>query len=398
MLLSKLKNLYKENISYGEKTELKKNVIIFLIILDIFIVFILSQGIYFQTKIINNPYLTNPHKCLQMNYNYDEIRKNQFDKLYFSKITNNKSKSYKEYDSNKYTSEKCTLLIDSYDSMSQIKEIKEFKELKATLKNRESNFKSLSTIYDTSLLEKIALDKNSYKKEEVRYYNLSKEIEELKQKKNYLETFIKEREEVKLFKQTYLKFYEDIKEEDSILKKNYGLKKDLISILFLLPIVIISFSFLKKYRRKQIYIKYLLSKNIFYIALIPFIAFCLSIVNNFIPKVLLSKLLNFFIEFKMPFIGYYILLFLGVFILSMIIIKLQNKKEKKVQFKISFIDSYHKSICPTCSIRVNYIYMNNCPGCGEILKEKCKVCHKESIKGFDYCMNCGTKSTDKVKE
>ncbi|MGD9581076.1 MAG: ABC transporter permease, partial [Vampirovibrionia bacterium] len=173
----------------------------------------------------------------------------------------------------------------------------------------------------------------------------------------------------------------------------YSLKLELVTLLFLLPLVFGFFYMMKRYLQKEKYILYVMFKNIFLISLIPtFISIC-ALIYEFLPKIFINKLMKFFYELEIPFVVYYFVIIIFVFIFGILIIKVQKRyKESNNKLKnnsISKVESYNKNICNSCGNSVDFKTMNFCPCCQNQLKIECKECHHMTIKGLSYCSNCG---------
>ena len=150
---------------------------------------------------------------------------------------------------------------------------------------------------------------------------------------------------------------------------------------------------MKKYLKDEKYILYIIFKNLFFVALIPTLYTIFLIIYKFLPKVFLSKVIEFFYNLDIPFIVYYILVVVFVVIFAIIIIKIQKKfkedNEKLKNNKISKIQFYNQNLCNSCGNRVSYVSMNFCPICNNRLNIECKNCKSFTINGMNFCQNCG---------
>ena len=160
-----------------------------------------------------------------------------------------------------------------------------------------------------------------------------------------------------------------------------------------MPLVFVFFYMMKRYLTKEKYILYILFKNILVVSLIPTIISLISLVYELLPKIFMEKVLRFFYELEVPFVVYYFVIVIFIFIFGYLIIKLQKKfKEENNRLKnniITKVESYNKNICNNCGNRVDFNTMNFCPCCQNKLKVECDSCHHMTIEGLDYCSNCG---------
>jgi len=173
----------------------------------------------------------------------------------------------------------------------------------------------------------------------------------------------------------------------------YYYKIEIVSLLFLLPILLIFFYFMKKFIKDEKYILYVIFKNLLIVTLIPTLYTIFVIIYKFIPKVFIAKLIQALYDFDVPFLFYYILIIIFVLVFVFVIIKIQKMfKEYNERLKnnqITKIKSYNRSLCNQCGNKVYYTSMNYCPCCKNVLKIECKTCKKSTINGLAFCQNCG---------
>ena len=152
---------------------------------------------------------------------------------------------------------------------------------------------------------------------------------------------------------------------------------------------------MKNYLKKDRYVLYIIFKNILFVTMIPTLISFFSLINIFIPKIFMEKLLMFFYNLEIPFVVYYLAIVILVLISIFIIIRIQKRfKENSDKLKnnnITFVESYNKNLCNKCGNRIDYNVMNFCPCCQNELKVECKSCKKMSLKQFEFCFNCGDK-------
>ncbi len=397
---SLIKNFYSKNFVYKGKEKLSKLTILFIFFLNVFIFITLGLGIDFQIKVLNNPQVTFSSTCRTI------INSNSVDDFnsyfYLSKDYNSKYQNIK----NKEMDKRCSTLL--YTKLKNVKTEHNIKTLRTNQKrvnndlNKVSNELSyLRENYNTVLFEKmssqessksIIKDKISSENIKLKYNLYLKENEKLKKEKENLLKQFKNSKSVR----ELLTFVKDnkkqIKEDYKNLSKSYDIKRELITLLFLLPLLLISFYIMKRYLTNEKYTLYIMFKNIVVVIFIPTIISTLSLIYILMPKIFLEKVLKFFYELEVPFIVYYLVIVLLVLIFGYIIVKIQKKhredNRKLENNSISKIESFNKNICNKCFNKIDYKLMNFCPNCQNELKIKCNNCQKETIKGLNYCMNC----------
>lgn len=152
---------------------------------------------------------------------------------------------------------------------------------------------------------------------------------------------------------------------------------------------------MKRYIKNEKYLLYVIFKNLLIVALLPVIYQIFSIIYKFLPKIFIEELIEFFYNFKIPFVVYYILIVVFIVIFTFIIIKLQryfkSKNESSKKSKITRVKFYNTSSCIECGNKVSYLSMNFCPICKNRLNIECKKCSNYTIYGLDFCKNCGEK-------
>ena len=397
-----IKNFYSNNFVYKGKEKLSKLTIFALIILNIFILSTLYQGIDFQTRVLNNPNTKFPYDCRDvLNYTSSIDDFNSY--LYNNYNYNTKYQNIKDLEVDK----RCNLITEKIEIIKNNIDIKSLKQQNKELNNKSYEINSQITYleenYNTILFEKMSKQNNSKSivKGELttenvkeKYETFKKELEEINRQKIDLENIFKESNFVKdlLFyldtnKETIL---EDIKKSE----KFYSIKYELVILLFLVPLVVVFFYLMRNYLQKDRYILYIIFKNILVVTLIPTVISFLSLINIFIPKIFIEKVLMFFYSLEIPFIVYYLAIAIAILIFIFIIIKIQKRfkedNEKLKNNNISIVDAYNKNICIKCGNRVDFNIMNYCPCCQNELKIECKNCHTNSIKSLDFCSNCGS--------
>lgn len=400
-----IKSFYKNNFVYNANEKLSKLTIFFIIILDIVIYATLNLGIEFQTRVLHSPSVTFPYKCRDV-INSSNI--DSFNQYFYSKD------SYENYNYDENYQEIKDSLIDNRCAIVNLKieEVKKGHDIKQLITTSNKLLNSENKInnelyyikenYNTVLFEKLSsqeTDKSIIKDNltsqnvKEKYQTYEKELATIQKEKDNLNKSFSDSKSVK----DLLTYINDNKQQinDDIekLNKEYSLKIELVTLLFLLPLVFGFFYLMKRYLQKEKYILYVMFKNIFLISLIPtFISIC-SLIYEFLPKIFINKLMKFFYELEIPFVVYYFVIIIFVFIFGILIIKVQKRyKESNNKLKnnsISKVESYNKNICNGCGNSVDFKTMNFCPCCQNQLKIECKKCHHMTIKGLSYCSNCG---------
>ncbi|MDP8078483.1 zinc ribbon domain-containing protein [Phocoenobacter skyensis] len=408
-MFTKIKHNYKNYLSFKEKnkvTPLSKISIFLLFILDIFVFASLNLGMNFQTEVINNPYTKYSYECRDLVKNPTEVQDYRSD-IYLSH--SNRNNYYNKYENIKATEldARCKKINTYLKEISEDKLIldivQKIKQNKGILNEIEERLSYIRDNYNTALFEKIANQQGSIleidlntKNAKVKYDKLKKEQEVTD---NILQTHLQMFKENKRVNElyNYVTTTKEIITDYESEKKFYYIKQSVISVLFLLPLLLFFAYRMKVNNNRNNYNRYIITKNLFIVTLIPFTIESMRMVWSLIPHTFFQKLIELLYSLNIPFVAYYILIALFVVILTFVIIKVQNrvnlaKKDKKNPLYV--IKSFNKNKCIYCSNKVDYITMNYCSYCGNQLKETCISCNQLTFKGLNYCVSCGEASTE----
>ncbi|OCL86352.1 hypothetical protein AAX26_01485 [Aliarcobacter thereius] len=401
-----IKNFYKNNLLYLAKEKLSKITIFLIVVLDLIVLNILIDGIDFQNNIVNHPKKIYANSCL----NIIDSDLSLFTSYYYKKSYNLKEeylsrfnlkeKDYRNLDERCLSIETFLKNIDKNIDIDKL-----ILNDKALIKNIEEIEKKISYIeknYNTVLVQEIAnhSEQKSILAEQLNIENIKQKYED---NKKTLETLHSQRDEIKdSFKNTkavvdlveYINSVKDsYKNDENDAYKYYYYKIDFLTILFLLPLVIIFFLFVKYFIKKERYILYVIFKNLLYITLIPTIINIFALIYKLLPKLYLEQVILFFYNLDIPFLVYYLMIILVVVIFIIFISKIQKKfkeqNEKLKKNKISMIKSYNSDKCNNCGNKVDYTSMNYCPCCKNNLRKNCNNCGKTTITFLYNCQNCG---------
>lgn len=400
-----IKKFYSNNFVYNGKEKLSKLTIMFIAILNIFIFITIGLGIDFQVKVLNSPTVTYPYKCRDVLNNNDI---SDFRQYFYTKEKYDDYYYEENYQGIKDLQEdsRCVLLNEKINLVKKEHNIKELISSSNKLLNNQSKIDSeLSYIkenYNTVLFEKMSsqTQDKSIIKDDLSTQNIKekhdayiKELERIKEEIDQLNNNFSKSKSVEELVSFVSTNKEQINQDIESMNKAYSIKRELVTLAFLLPLVLVFFYMMKTYLTKERYILYILFKNILIVSLIPTVISMISLVYELLPKIFIEKVLRFFYEIEIPFIVYYFVITIFIFIFGYLIIKLQKKfKEENNRLKnnsITKVESYNKNICNNCGNRVDFNTMNFCPCCQNKLKVECDSCHHMTIKGLDYCSNCG---------
>lgn len=395
-----IKNFYTSNFVFKAKEKLSKLTILAIIFLDIFVISTIYQGIDFQTRIINSPSTKYPYDCRDIFYSTSSIEH------FNNYIYNNYNYETKYQDiKDLEVDERCNQVTQKIQLIKNEIDIDIFKTKNNELYNNENNINDkiyyIKQNYNTVLFEKISeqksdksIIKDNLSSENIKekYDLLLLDLEKIKKEKEELENKFKNHNLIKDFSLFLNLNKNQILKDIQKAERNYYIKKEFVILAFLIPLIILFFYMMKRNLLREKYILYIIFKNILIITLVPTFISLLSVINIFIPKIFLEKLVMFFYTLEIPFIVYYFVI--GIFILFFIfiIMKIQKRfreqNEKMKSNALTNIEAFNKNICVDCGNRVDYNIMNFCPCCKNQLRIDCNSCGNKRIKNLSYCYNC----------
>ena len=389
-----IKSFYKNNFVFKGKEKLSKITILFIITLDIFIFIILSLGIDFQIKVLNNPSVSYPTLCRNLANSKDLSNINRH--YYNNRSFQSKYSSIKKEQLSPVCKELFNkLVLVKKEHNIQALRTKEKRILNDLSKvSKELNY--IRSNYNTSLFENITTtNQNIDIHIKQKYESYIKRNEELKKQKQELVNSFKTSNSVKELKEYVKENKTLINKQYKDERKSYEIKRELITLAFMLPLVLVAFYLMRSFLVKERYLLYIISKNILIVTLIPTFVALVSLAYTLLPKVFIEKLVKFFYDLDIPFVVYYVAIAILILVFTYIIIKVQKRyKEegKKYQeLSISKLESYNRGICNVCGNKVNYETMNYCPNCKNQLRVDCPSCNSKTIKSLKYCTNCSEK-------
>tara|TARA_Y100001960_G_scaffold316318_1_gene383062 strand:+ start:540 stop:1721 length:1182 start_codon:yes stop_codon:yes gene_type:complete len=384
----------KQDLFSFKSEKLSKLSICLILILDIFILSLLFEGIDNEQKQLVKPYEAISYTCQQVFNQKDEQRYSSF----YNKYT---VKHIVEQEAN--ADQRCLDLKDKYQAVINSPEFIANKELINTLNSqirRVSNeLRTLSARYDTRLLETIAKKADQSDNLKTEYDNLLIEEQNLQRKLRSVKrlTNLEVYQSFVAYKNLHKK---QIQEEYKSLKIWYKIKSFLMSLKFTLPLFLIAFFFYFKNKQNQLKgndfnnIALIISAHLSIIFALPIILGILETIYLIIPKTFLAKIYIMLESMKALFLGFYGLMLLAILIFGFIIYQLQ-KFEKKKHRKYSVIaKSISKSKCFNCKNTVDYKNDKFCSFCNQELLEQCEDCSKFRIKGLPFCRHCGTQKSN----
>jgi hypothetical protein len=400
-LLQKSKNIKNDLLSFKDEP-LTGASIFLLIILNIFIFTNIMIGI--DAEMDKSPKVRHyyPYNC--------------------SKHFDNIKTTYKEFDYDIYSQDNYTSEVNNISQYCQVlnKKIEVFKlkkpfvtnlKLIKTIKNKlaknNRRLNKISDNYNTRLFETIALMSNNKE-----LNSAKKEYDAIISDNSKLEKKLKSIDSLYTLEgyKGYVKYIKSNKDNFFETKKSYEFwqpfKEYIHMLIFIVPLLIFFGFFYYQTKKKQLTGKIynpiikIISTNISFLLLLPFIWNTFTLLYQFLPKSFLKNIIDFLVDIGLISLLNYFVIFLVVIFFGGLIYYIQ-KRTIRLKKEIPNNTKYQKLIswsqCFNCELKINY---NNkyCPSCGIKLHQNCQSCNSQVIIHEKYCSNCGNEKINKSLE
>ena len=160
-------------------------------------------------------------------------------------------------------------------------------------------------------------------------------------------------------------------------------------LLFILPIFFIFYAWSSRSVKKGNPIQTLISSHLLVIASLPIILKIIEVVLDLIPNHFFKNLFKVLRSLHLIAIWHYVVILgaiaLGLFLVYFIQKKVFNK-QKTIQKRLA------KGACVSCNKKLPS-HALSCPFCGTRQQEPCGNCGEETPIGGPYCIHCGTEQT-----
>ena len=350
--------------------------ILLLVILDIFLLIAILDGIRNEERKSPSPYTYFPTSCSK-HFTYPQTQYNNFSII----------RPYGEM---------AQICSDLNQKVSLITNDSEFLKNKATLEKlerlkRENQRKTqrIQNSYNTRLFEKIANESDGVKiyQAKLEYEALVKELDDLNAQIAALPPVAsysgyKEYESFVTYnRENFNQQYDDYKFWQPFYK--FGRL-----LTFVIPLFLIALFF---YRRSSREIVHIITAHIMLLLFLPTIWNVLYLIYHIIPKTLLANIVAFFVSIGLMAVFNYIVIALVVLAFGVAIYFIQKKvaAQKAVKAKVNIKNIIAESKCSMCYVKVDYTKVH-CPNCGFKLHRECPNCKEQTIRGLPFCSSCGT--------
>ncbi len=383
----------------NENEPLSKLSFVVILFLDIFVLVIIFQWLEDHTRQLTSPDQYIPYECQQIIINTDTNTNEQKIDLITSRIT----KQYSDFRSGEVAGNKQHEICSKLDEL--LKKAEQNQNLKNLLNQRQdliskkyslnSEINSISSTYDTVLLEKIA---NQPKDKSIMPTNANNIKSDIENKTNELNNTIGQIQalELQILGKDEMKALLDYIEWDWYKNKNklesdlhleeffYPLKKLWMELLFLIPLFIIIILWSLRATKKNSWIQMLMSSHLLVVAFIPIFIKIINAIIDIIPKYFLEKIWKFLQEYNILAVWYYVIVLIAILIALLMIYVIQKKffsKQRLLERRLI------KWECFSCG-KYLPIWSKSCPICGTKQMKKCNNCGNETFISGNFCKEC----------
>ena len=395
-IMNKL-DLFKNSLTNINNHPIGKAVLTIVLLLDLFILISIFQGLEDHTSQLSTPYEYIPQHCRDIVIDEDWNESNRL--IRTARIVSRYRSSYiyeNEINRNQDVHPTCAPISKLLRSMEKDKTLST--NLSLLLRLREQTVQVKSKLdrtrgaYDTSLLEVIADQRIS--KENTA--SLKKQVSALITKLNSLTN--KESESVSLLMQNHyitglFSIIDDSsKENRNILLEElrnlnfwHPVKRLGMEMIFLLPLVIIFYLWNSRSIATNRPYQKLVSSHLLVVVFIPVILKVIELIYDIVPKKLLKHIFELLESIKLIAIWHYVMMGAGIFAALALIYFMQKKLfsyEKLIQKRIT------KGQCQNCGMHFPN-ESNACSICGFIQFKACNRCNEQTYVHGKYCRECG---------
>lgn len=395
----KLVNI-KTHLTRLDDQQLGKAALIIILLLDIFILIAIFNGLEEHTKQLSSPYEYIPNACREIVINRHWNPTNRTDNL--SQIIISSSTSYYQIEEKKKERHPvCVAYVDLFDQIKNDKVLTSIFEdrhkSEREAKELQRGIDNLKGAYDTSLLETMAKQQESQTKVDATKTDFQQKANALNILKNRivsLEQTINGDAKVKLVWEKL----QDLREQDRQklvtdlrwLNFWYPVKRMGMQMIFLLPLFAAFYAWNSTSIKKSRGVQTLVSSHLLAVSFIPIFCKIIETIYDIIPKILLKKIIDLLESLKLVAIWHYLVIALAVAAALFLIYIFQKKlfsHGKLIERRIS------KGACQHCGKHLP-AGSQACPLCGFAQFKTCSNCSNLMHVFSKYCRECGKPSKD----
>jgi hypothetical protein len=399
----------------GEREPLTKLSIVIILLLDIFVFFLVYQGLDKQGEMVDSPSEFASYSCIGAIEQYSKIddptQRLQIVENIYNSYTYGKSSSYSpsryEYDSygnaieSVSTSPVCANVqvmltqIRNDASLSNLLKQREVLIEKSTVNNTSIN--SLTQNYDTKLLEKIANVDGSTTLTPGTAESTKSNLETLMNQKRWIDAELAKNASEIVANPVIQGIVKLVKSDGPgvLLKYEqlsfwYPIKVFAVQSLFLIPLLIlVAFWSNRALHRGRTY-QVLVASHVLVVLSIFVLLKIAELIYDLIPRTFFVKLFAWLESFNIIGLWYYALVVLSIGATLGVIYLIQRRVKRAAELQASQIGAQRaeRGDCWSCGAHLP-VWATHCIRCGEAQESACHSCGKMTSRAGEHCKNCG---------
>ncbi len=384
----------------GGNEPLSKLSLSVILIIDLFILSVIFQGLNDHTQQLTSPDEYVPSQCREVfiqNEWSDTVFLARLQGLVLSEYNNT---SYR-YDGRLKSAQpdimhpSCRALFEKLNQIARDQNLKNrFVDRQVLLKEKTQvtqNLNNSKEVYDTSLLENIAAgNKNTSNQPALkdtiaahtrRIETITRQLIEIERQINADDLILS----LKAMIQRDQQYRENLVEDYKRFQFSYPLKELGWQLIFMLPLFIIFYAWSSRSARTDSQIQTLISTHLLVVAFIPIVFKITEVVLDLIPRHFFKDLFKLLKALHIIALWHYIVIFAAICagVLTVYIIQKKIFNIKRIQQK-----RLAKGECYSCGTKLP----NSdgiCPFCGANQFRTCEHCQAETYISGDFCRHCG---------
>ncbi|HPA70842.1 MAG TPA: zinc ribbon domain-containing protein [Spirochaetota bacterium] len=383
--------------SVGEKEPLNRFSLAVILLLDLFILFALFQGLDEHTAQLTSPGEYIPDTCRDIVIQENWVDVNRIDRLSAIILSSHRSYVREEPAPTKDLHPVCAMCVTKLEDLKKDRGVITLLEARRKLRIEKGELvefiDEMKGAYDTQLLKKIAgqpapgdrqvatirklLDEKTIRLNTVvgRMASLEKEI-------NGNRAVMAFWLEIESPTNNYR---EKLRGDLRTLNFWHPVKKLLMQMLFLLPLLVIFYIWNSRSIKKSRGIQTLISSHILIVLLIPVLLKLFEMLYDIIPHRLFKKVWDLLVSLNLIALWHYLVILISVFGSLLLIYFIQKKlfsRERTAERRIA------QGACQECGKKLP-AGASACPFCGFVQVKACPACGRPTHVNGKFCRECG---------